>query len=132
MALSAVRRQLTIENAKLMEPSRWWSQYGKHVPLLAAVAQQVLAQPAAASAAERNWSIYGAIQSNNRSRMSHQVADKLVYCHETMHTQLRVQSAGWSPDVVKWDSDDDSDAEDDWMADEAMDPSAEVVKELLV
>jgi len=26
-----------------------------------------------------------------------------------MHVQLRVQSAGWSPDVERWHSDDDSD-----------------------
>ena len=47
-----------IANSKFMEPSRWWSIYGKHVhvPLLAATATQVLSQPAAAYAAERNWS----------------------------------------------------------------------------
>ena len=25
-----------------------------------------------------------------------------------MHVQLRVQSAGWSPDVERWESDEDS------------------------
>ena len=28
--------------------------------------------------------------------------------HEAMHVQLRVQSAGWSPDVERWESDEDS------------------------
>mmetsp|Transcript_28713 Transcript_28713/g.87999 ORF Transcript_28713/g.87999 Transcript_28713/m.87999 type:complete len:83 (-) Transcript_28713:183-431(-) len=65
-----------------MAPSQWWSVYGKHVTLLAALAQQVLSQSAAASAAERNWSVYGQIHSQARSSMSHHVADKLVYCHE--------------------------------------------------
>ena len=101
--------------------------------MLANVAQQVLAQPAAASAAERNWSIYGQIHSLNRARMSHRTADKLVYCHETMHLQERMQSAGWSPDVVKWESDEDSDSDDDdWIGDEREGcPSEEVIAKLI-
>eukprot|EP00967_Tisochrysis_lutea_P098663 scaffold145869_cov30-Tisochrysis_lutea.AAC.1 len=35
-----------------------------------------------------------------------------------MHLQERMQDAGWQPDTVKWDGDEDSDAEDDWIADE--------------
>ena len=30
-------------------------------------------------------------------------------CHVAMHVQLRMQSAGWSPDVERWESDEDSD-----------------------
>ena len=37
--------------------------------------------------------------------MAHKTADKLVYCHETMHTQLRMQNAGWSADVEPWEED---------------------------
>ena len=73
----------------------------------------MLAQPAAASAAERNWSVYGQIQGANKSRMAHRTADKLVYCHEMMHVQLRVQNAGWSADVERWESDEESDGSDD-------------------
>mgnify|MGYP003686866757 CR=1 FL=1 len=64
--------------------------------------------------------------------MHHDVAYKLVYCHESMHVQMRVQHAGWSPDVAKWDSDDDSDAEDDWLGDEAVSPSEEQLRMLLI
>ena len=36
-----------------------------------------------------------------------------------MHVQLRVQNAGWSADVERWDSDEDSeDSEDEYEADE--------------
>ena len=83
--------------------------YGKHLPLLSSIAPRVLEQAAAASAAERNWSVYGQIQTASKSRMAHKTADKLVYCHEAMHVQLRVQNAGWSPDVERWESDEDSD-----------------------
>ena len=68
-----------------------------------------VAQPAAASAAERNWSVYGQIQAAHKTRMAHRTADKLVFCHETMHTQQRMQDAGWSADVPRWESDEDSD-----------------------
>ena len=93
-----------------MESAAWWDMYGRHLPLLSSIAPQVLAQPAAASAAERNWSVYGQIKGLHKATMAHRTADKLVYCHETMHTQLRMQNAGWSADVEPWDlTDDESD-----------------------
>ena len=39
----------------------------------------------------------------------HATADKLVFCHEMMHVQERMQGAGWSADVERWESDSDSD-----------------------
>ena len=80
--------------------------YGQHLPLLSHFAPIVLAQPAAASAAERNWSVYGQIHTSNKSRMSHRTADKLVYCHEALHIRNK-QSA------ERWDSDSDSDESDE-------------------
>ena len=62
--------------------------YGEHLPLLSAYAPQILAQAAAASAAERNWSLYGQINTAQKTRMAHQAADKLVFCHEAMHLQM--------------------------------------------
>ena len=46
---------------------------------------KVLAQNVSASAAERNWSVYGQIVTPARSCMQHKRADKLVYCHEALH-----------------------------------------------
>ena len=40
--------------------------------------------------------------------MAHRTADKLVFCHEAIHLQLRQQNAGWSADVQRWESDEDS------------------------
>ena len=97
-----------LANAKTMEPAAWWGMYGKHLPLLSSITPKVLAQAAAASAAERNWSVYGQIQTAQKARMKHQTADKLVYCHEAMHLQQRMQDAGWTADVERWESDSDS------------------------
>ena len=102
-------RPSVLANAKEMEPAAWWGMYGKHLPLLSMIATNVLGQAASASAAERNWSVYGQIHTTHRSRMAHKTADKLVFCHEAMNMQLRVQSAGWSADVERWASDEDSD-----------------------
>ena len=54
----------------------------------------VLAQPVSASAAERNWSVYGQIMTPARSRMHHARADKLEYCHKALH--LRANKADQS------------------------------------
>ena len=37
-----------------------------YIPLIAGVAHRVLAQPACASSAERNWSVYGKIKTQQR------------------------------------------------------------------
>ena len=92
---------------------RWWAMYGKHLPHLSSVARRVLAQPVCASAAERNWSVYGMIKTSARGRMGHAVADKFVYCHEALHMRSKLQTASYTQVVEKWDSDSDSDASDD-------------------
>ena len=94
--------------------SQWWDTYGKHLPLLCSYAKCILAQPAAASAAERNWSIYGLIKSDRRTRLRPVVADKLVYCHEALALHAKLQDAAYRPEPEPWDedSDEDSDASD--------------------
>ena len=55
----------------------------------------------------------GQIQTAQKARMQHKTADKLVFCHEAMYLQLRMQDAGWTADVERWESDTDSDASAD-------------------
>lgn len=110
-------------NAKVMEPAKWWSLHCRHLPNLTAVAQKVLSQPCAASAAERNWSVYGQIRTHQKARMKHSTADKLVYCHEALHLELKMQDAAWSPEVERWDDDDSDESDDD--ASDAEDDFAE-------
>jgi len=106
-------RASVLANAKTMEPAAWWSTYGRHLPLLSAWAPRILAQPCAASAAERNWSVYGQIRSAHKARMKHGTADMLVYAHEALHLEEIMQDAGWAPDIERWESDTDSDGSDD-------------------
>ena len=99
-------------NAKTMEPSSWWQTYGSHLPLLCKYAKCILAQPAAASCAECNWS-------NRRTRTWPVVADKRVYCHEALALHAKLQDAGFSPEAEPWDEDSDSDSDENDEADEA-------------
>ena len=98
---------VVLANAKTMAPAAWWGMYGKHLPHLSSVARRVLAQSVSASAAERNWSVYGQIMTPARSRMQHVRGDKLVYCHEALHMREKLQCAGYVQRAVKWDSDSD-------------------------
>jgi|TARA_B110001469_G_C9514638_1_gene256391 hypothetical protein len=106
-------RGSVLVNAKQMPPAQWWGNYGGHLPVLSRVATSVLAQVVCASAAERNWSIYGQIKTNKRSRMDHAVGDKMVYCHEALHLREKLQKVSYQQKVDKWESDSDSDASDD-------------------
>ena len=53
--------------------------------------------------------------------MQHAIADKRVYCHETLHYQKKMQTASYKAQVAAWDdptcssdSDDSDDEEDDF------------------
>ena len=116
-------REAVLLNAKTMEPAAWWSTYGRHLPLLSSIASRVLAQPGAGSWAERNWSVYGQIKTANKSRMQHRTADKLVYCKETLYLEDKLQDAGWKPDVVAHETDEDSASD---AADEEKDLAEEI------
>ena len=73
----------------------------------------MLAQPVCASAAERNWSVYGQIKTRERSRMGHAVGDKLVYCHEAFHLKQKLQKASYKQKTLSWDTDSDDDESDE-------------------
>ena len=45
--------------------------------------------------------------------MGHAVGDTLVYCHEALHMQRKVQQAGYKQAVENWDTDSDSDVSDE-------------------
>ena len=65
------------------------------------------------SAAERNCSIYGSIKTDKRTRMGHQISDRLVYCHEALHLREKRLKSGYKETMVKWESDSDSDESSD-------------------
>ena len=115
-------RLSVVLKAKQMAPAAWWSQYGKHLrpapPSSRAHREQgaCAARPRLrASAAERNWSIYGKIKPKVSPRSAravggHAKADKLGSSSTAgQGAGRRLQGAR----VEKWDSDSDSDKSDD-------------------
>lgn len=90
-------------NAKTAPPASWWNTFGRNMPELCSIAKRVLAQPAAASVAERNWSVYGQVKSSERSRLRHFSADRRVFCHESLHLQQKLQNAKYKQEVQPWD-----------------------------
>ena len=54
----------------------------------------------------------GQIRAANCGRMGHPIADKLVFCHESLHLRQKSQDAGYVPEAEQWESDEESDEED--------------------
>ena len=75
----------------------------------------MLAQPVCASAAERNWSVYGVDQNGiPQPNGAMAVADKLVYTAMRHFTfRLSLKKTSYHQAAEKWDSDSDSDESDD-------------------
>lgn len=99
-----------LSNARSMAPHVWWDTYGKHLPELASVAKRVLAQPCSASAAERNWSVYGMIKGERLTALGHAKADRRVFCHEALHMKETLQSARYVNVPERWDEHSDTDS----------------------
>ena len=45
--------------------------------------------------------MYGQIRTEQRSRLKHATADKLVYAFEALHLEQEMQDAGWAADVER-------------------------------
>ncbi|KAL3908667.1 MAG: hypothetical protein SGPRY_009707, partial [Prymnesium sp.] len=104
---SIFSKPYVMQNAKEMMLSVWCSAYCSHFPYIQRIVIAVLKQLAAAGAAERNSSVYGMIKDDRRVRMQHDVADKRVYCHETLHYLTKLQDPLYSQSIKEW-SDSDS------------------------
>ena len=81
-----------------MAPATWWATYGKAMPLLSAVAGQVLAQPVRVVGRAQLVRLRQDQDGRVLTRMGHEVADKRksVYCHEALHLKEKLQSAGYT------------------------------------
>ena len=82
---------------------------------LSTVARRVLAQPVC-GCARLPRSVIGLSTDRSkplRARMGHATGDKLVFMHESLHMQLKLQTAAYRQPGEKWDSDSDSDKSDD-------------------
>lgn len=88
--------------AKSMPAYEWWELVGGGVQALRKVAMKVLSKTTSASACERNWSAFQAVQSSKRNRLSSRMLNDLVY----VRSNLRLQQSRIDPDfketVAEW------------------------------
>ena len=75
---------------------------GEHYALLRNLAMKVLAQCAANSSSERNWSMYKYIHSTIRNRLLADRAEKLVYmfCNENKFSHIEIN--GYEESMPPW------------------------------
>ena len=77
-----------------MMPAMWWRMYGRHVSGLASIAVKVMSQPITSSDCERCFSLFGAIQRNNRRKLC---APKMV---RVVKVCFANQALGWAEDMA--------------------------------
>ncbi|XP_074302545.1 uncharacterized protein LOC141634184 [Silene latifolia] len=65
-------------------PLIWWARYGSCTPMLQALANKLLSQPASSSCCERNSSDFSQIQSVKRNKLDSKRTEDLVYVHNNL------------------------------------------------
>ena len=76
--------ELAVANACSMPAWEWWQRYGYGLPELQKVAMRVLGQVVSATAAERNWSVFGHLHTATRNRLTAERATDLTYCFSSL------------------------------------------------
>ncbi len=89
--------------AKNMRAGEWWLQNGGGVKELQKVAVRVLSAPVSSGAGERNWSTFGLIISDLRTRLTSERAEKLVYVHMNGRALRKVKKLDYISDAFEWD-----------------------------
>ena len=67
------------------------------------VAVQVLSAPVSSGAGERNWSTYGLVISDLRTRLTSERAEKLVYFHMNSRALHKVKKLDYVSEAFEWD-----------------------------
>jgi hAT family C-terminal dimerisation region len=93
-----------LENAPVMVPWRWWRMYGIDVPELRDIAVRVLAQVAAQTACERDWSTRGHIHSLKRNNLDPDRASDMNYCYKTLRLRHKLNDVFAEDQFYEWDS----------------------------
>jgi len=84
---------------------QWWLNFGASVPELQSFAAKVLSQTASSSEAERNWSLFGFIQSKRRGSLKCETLDKMVYIHANTRLIDGVNEVDYEEQNVDWQLD---------------------------
>lgn len=111
--------------AKAMPAHEWWDLTAGAAPELRKVAMRVLSKTTSASACERNWSAFAAVQTPKRNRLHTKTMDDLVYVRVNLRLQQQKRDPKYKEKVVEWM--DITAVESDVDADELHDADADAV-----
>jgi hAT family C-terminal dimerisation region len=99
--------------AKTMPAHKWWDLVGGEAQALRKVAMRVLSKTTSASACERNWAAFEAVQQPKRTRLGSRRLNDLTY----LRVNLRLLQARQDPDyknvVTEWVKEAAGDADDE-------------------
>jgi hypothetical protein len=113
---------------KTMGAHEWWEMAAGGAAELRKVAMRVLSKTTSASACERNWSAFAAVQTPKRNRLHHSTLTDLVSVRINLRLQQRKNDTKFKDKVAEWvkcaeqnTASDVEDAEADEAEDEAVD-----------
>jgi hypothetical protein len=112
-------RPLAKAAASSLPAYQWWLNFGANVPELQSFAVKVLSQTASSSEAERNWSLFGFVQSKRRCSLKCETMNKMVYIHANTRLLDSINEVDYEEQNADWQlpgsdaSDDDGDSSSD-------------------
>ena len=99
--------------APTMPAYQWWTNFGASVPELQSFAVRVLSQTTASSEAERNWSLFGFVQSKRRCNLKPSTIDKLVFIHANTRVIDNITAVSYEEPYTQWEVGNDIESESD-------------------
>lgn len=106
-------RSIAKTAAGTMPAYQWWTSFGASTPQLQSFAVRVLSQTASSSEAERNWSLFGFVQSQRRCRLNCQTMDKMVFVHANTRLLDKVTDVCYEEPHIDWELDSATESDTD-------------------
>ena len=91
-----------IAAAKTMAAHEWWELVAGGAADLRKVAMRVLSKTSSASACERNWSAFAAVQTSKRTRLTSEHVNDLVYLRGNLRVQQKHVDKHFAQSVAQW------------------------------
>jgi hypothetical protein len=88
--------------AKTVPAHEWWEMIAGGAKPLRSVAMRVLSKTSSASACERNWSAFAAVQTPKRCRLSSEHLDNLVYLRSNLRLKQKRLDPKYAEQVAQW------------------------------
>lgn len=91
-----------IAAARTMAAHEWWELSAGGAADLRTVAMRVLSKTSSASACERNWSAFAAVQTSKRTRLTSEHVNDLVYLRANLRLQQKRVDKNFAESVAQW------------------------------